>query len=94
MAGLKPNSLNSLSERGLKLYACVDNDEAGIKFTSNNDLIPCNRILTENSVKDFNELLQTIERNRAEQAKAAVVQAAEKSPPQQKAVPTTAHKKR
>ena len=94
MAGLKPNSLKTLSERGLKLYACVDNDEAGIKFTNNNGLIPCNRILAENSVKDFNELLQTIERNRAEQAKAAVTQAAEKSPPQQQAVTATKPKRR
>lgn len=94
MAGLKPNSLKALSERGLVLYACVDNDEAGIKFTNNNGLIPCNRILAENSVKDFNELLQTIERNRAEQAKSTVLQAAEKSPPQQKAATTTAHKRR
>lgn len=94
MAGLKPNSLKSLLERGFKLYACVDNDEAGIKFTNNNGLIPCNRILAENSVKDFNELLQTIERNRAEQAKAAVVQAAEKTPPQQQAVTATKPKRR
>ena len=93
MAGLKPNSLKSLSERGFKLYACVDNDEAGIKFTSSNGLIPCNRILAENSVKDFNELLQTIERNHAEQAKAAVVQAAEKTPLQQ-AVTATKPKRR
>ena len=94
MAGLKPNSLKSLLERSLRLYACVDNDEAGIKFTNNNYLIPCNRILEENSVKDFNELLQTIERNRAEQAKAAVVQAAEKLPPQQQAVTATKPKRR
>lgn len=94
MAGLKPNSLKALSDRGLVLYACVDNDEAGIKFKNNNGLIPCNRILVENGVKDFNELLQTIERNRAEQAKSTAVQAAEKSPPQQKAAITTAHKRR
>ena len=94
MAGLKPNSLKSLSDKGFGLYSCVDNDEKGIKFTSDNGLIPCNRILHENGVKDFNELLQTIERNRAEQAKAAVVQAAEKSPPQQQAVTTTKPKRR
>lgn len=64
MAGLKPNSLNALSEKGLRLYACVDNDEAGIKFTSDNGLIPCNRILIDNRVKDYNELLQLITRNR------------------------------
>ncbi len=64
MAGLKPNSLKPLVERGLKLYACVDNDEAGIKFTADNCLIPCNRILVENGVKDYNELLQLITHNR------------------------------
>ncbi len=94
MAGLKPNSLKALSERGLNLYACVDNDEKGIKFTSDNCLIPCNRILAENSVKDFNELLQTIERNREAQAKGQAVQAAEKLPPPKTAIPKTAHKKR
>ncbi|MCM1168209.1 MAG: DUF3991 and toprim domain-containing protein [Lachnospiraceae bacterium] len=94
MAGLKPNSLKALSERGLKLYACVDNDEAGIKFTNNNGLIPCNRILAENSVKDFNELLQTIERNRAAVKNAATLQAAEKSPPQHNAVTTAKPKRR
>ena len=94
MAGLKPNSLKSLSERGLNLYACVDNDEAGIKFTNNNGLIPCNRILAENSVKDFNELLRKIERNRAEQVNGVTVQAAEKSPPQQQAVTATKPKRR
>jgi len=94
MAGLKPNSLKSLSERGLNLYACVDNDEKGIKFIADNGLIPCNRILAENSVKDFNELLQTIERNREAQEKGHEVQAAEKSPPPKTAIPKTAHKKR
>ena len=64
MAGLKPNSLKSLAERGFSLCSCVDNDEAGIKFTSDNGLIPCNRILSENGVKDFNELLQLITHNR------------------------------
>ncbi len=54
MAGLKPNSLKSLAERGFSLCSCVDNDEAGIKFTSDNGLIPCNRILSENGIKDFN----------------------------------------
>ena len=64
MAGLKPNSLKSLADRGFSLCSCVDNDEAGIKFTSDNGLIPCNRILSENGVKDFNELLQLITHNR------------------------------
>ena len=94
MAGLKPNSLKALSERGLELYACVDNDEAGIKFTKSNGLIPCNRILAENSVKDFNELLQTIERNRAVEKNQQSIQAAEKSPTSKIEAPRTAHKKR
>ena len=64
MAGLKPNSLKTLSDNGIKLYSCVDNDDKGIKFTSDNGLTPCNRILAENRVKDFNELLQMIVRNR------------------------------
>ena len=74
MAGLKPNSLKPLTERGLKLYACVDNDEAGQKFTADNGLIPCNRILVENCVKDYNELLQLITHNREMVAKTAAPQ--------------------
>ncbi len=58
MAGLKPNSLRSLAEAGVKMYSCVDNDEAGIKFNEVNGLTPCRKILEENGVKDYNELLQ------------------------------------
>ena len=58
MAGLKPSTLKSFAERGLPLYACVDNDEAGSRFTSENNLIPCNKVLADSGVKDFNELLQ------------------------------------
>lgn len=93
MAGLKPNSLKALSERGLELYACVDNDEAGIKFTKSNGLIPCNRILKENNVKDFNELLQTIERNRTVVKNQQSERAAEKSLPNKIEAPRTTHKK-
>ena len=50
--------LKSLAERGLPLYACVDNDEAGSRFISDNNLIPCNKVLADSGVKDFNELLQ------------------------------------
>ena len=64
MAGLKFSSLKPLADKGFNLYSCVDNDEKGIKFTSDNGLIPCNRILSENNVKDFNELLQLITHNR------------------------------
>lgn len=84
MAGLKPNSLKSLSDKGFGLYSCVDNDEKGIKFTIDNGLIPCNRILAENGVKDFNELLQLITHNREI--------AAQKSQAQNHAAPQTASK--
>lgn len=58
MAGLKPSTLKNFEERGLPLYACVDNDEAGARFISENNLIPCNKVLADSGVKDFNELLQ------------------------------------
>lgn len=58
MAGLKPSTLKSFAERGLPLYACVDNDEAGSRFISENNLIQCNKVLADSGVKDFNELLQ------------------------------------
>ena len=64
LAGLKPSTLKSFSERGLPLYACVDNDEAGSRFTSENNLIPCNKVLADSGVKDFNELLQKTVRTR------------------------------
>lgn len=62
MAGLKPNSLKTLSEKGLQLFACVDNDEAGRNFISNNNPTQRNHILKEFGVKDFNELLQKIKK--------------------------------
>ena len=55
---LKQSALNSLAERDLPLYACVDNDEVGARFISENNLIPCNKVLADSGVKDFNELLQ------------------------------------
>lgn len=58
MAGLKPNSIKRFADKGMKIYSCVDNDEAGRKFTEVNGLTPCRRILEENGVKDYNELLQ------------------------------------
>ena len=59
MAGLKPSTLKTFAERGLPLYACVDNDEAGARFISENNLIPCNKVLADSGgVEDFNELLQ------------------------------------
>ena len=58
MAGLKPTAITALAEQGLTLYACVDNDIAGTRFIADNSLIPCNKVLSDNGVKDFNELLQ------------------------------------
>lgn len=60
MAGLKPNTLKKFAESGMKMYACVDNDEAGIKFTQVNGLVPCRKILEENGVKDYNDLLKKL----------------------------------
>lgn len=74
MAGLKPNSLKPLAEKGLRLYACVDNDEKGLEFISRHGLIPANTILGEHGVKDFNELLQVITRNREMVAKSTAPQ--------------------
>ena len=63
MAGLKPNCIKNIADSGMKMYSCVDNDEAGIKFTQDNNLTPCRKILEEKGVKDWNDLLkQTIEK--------------------------------
>lgn len=49
----------SIAERGLPLYACVDNDKAGARFISENNLIQCNKVLSYSvGVEVFNELLQ------------------------------------
>ncbi|MGN0678923.1 MAG: DUF3991 domain-containing protein [Oscillospiraceae bacterium] len=63
MAGLKPNTLKNIAESGMKIFSCVDNDEAGKKFCEENNLTPCRRILEENGVKDYNELLQKFTQN-------------------------------
>lgn len=94
MAGLKPNSIKALADSGLKMYACVDNDTAGIKFTADNGLIPCNRILTENNVKDFNELLQVITKNPEAVSQTVPTKGSVFSAEQGKAAPKPIHKKR
>lgn len=76
MAGLKPNTLKKFAESGMKMYACVDNDEAGIKFTQVNGLVPCRKILEENSVKDYNDLLKKLT--------AKTEQQTQNAPPQKK----------
>lgn len=80
MAGLKLNSLKSITEKGVKIYSCVDNDEAGRTFTKMNNFTPCRKILEENGVKDYNELLQKITQNLS-QTQTKSPQISEKSPP-------------
>lgn len=58
MAGLKPNSLKNIAESGIKIYSCVDNDEAGREFEIANNLPSCRKVLVDNGVKDYNELLK------------------------------------
>lgn len=60
MAGLKPNSLKSIADKGIKIYSCVDNDEAGHDFEISNGFPSCRKVLVENGVKDFNELLKKV----------------------------------
>lgn len=58
MGGLKPNALKKLEASGLKIYSCVDNDESGKRFNEVNGFQSAVRKLSEESVKDWNELLQ------------------------------------
>lgn len=58
MAGLKPNSLKKIADSGMKIYSCVDNDEPGHKFEAENKLPSCRKVLVDNGVKDYNELLK------------------------------------
>ena len=58
MAGLNLSKLKTFAERGLPPYACLDNDKASARFISEDNLIPCNKVLADSGVKDFNELLQ------------------------------------
>lgn len=91
MAGLKPNSLKNIAEKGIKIYSCVDNDEAGREFETTNRLPSCRRILVENGVKDYNELLKKVSLPREIQNEHVQKSAAEKTDIE-KAVPKkTAH---
>lgn len=60
MAGLKPNTLKSIAEKGMKIYSCVDNDDPGREFETANGLPSCRKVLIDNGVKDFNELLKKV----------------------------------
>ena len=91
MTGLKPNTLKSLMENGVKMFSCVDNDEAGINFTTTNKLTPCQKILAENGVKDYNELLQKFSKT-STQTEQRAVQNNPQTP--QKKFPTPSHSHR
>ncbi len=91
MAGLKPNTLKSPAESGVKMFSCVDNDEAGINFTTANKLMPCRKILEENGVKDYNELLQKFSQSLT-QTEQKSVQKNPQTP--QKKLPTPSHSHR
>ena len=58
MGGLKAAAFEQYREQGIPIFACVDNDIAGEKFISDNNLKSCNKVLKENGVKDWNELIQ------------------------------------
>lgn len=58
MGGLKPNALKKFEASGMKIYSCVDNDEKGKKFNEVNGFQSAGRKLSEEGVKDWNELLQ------------------------------------
>ncbi len=58
MGGLKPNALKKLEASGLKIYSCVDNDEKGKKFNEVNGFKSAGKKLSEEGVKDWNQLLQ------------------------------------
>ncbi len=58
MGGLKPNALKKFEAEGLKIYSCVDNDDRGKKFNEVNGFQSAGRKLSEEGVKDWNELLQ------------------------------------
>lgn len=58
MGGLKPNALKKFEANGMKVYSCVDNDEKGKKFNEVNGFQSAGRKLSEEGVKDWNELLQ------------------------------------
>lgn len=58
MGGLKPNALKKFEASGMKIYSCVDNDERGKKFNEVNGFQSAGRKLSEEGVKDWNELLK------------------------------------
>lgn len=58
MGGLKPAVPEKLQEQGLTIYGCVDNDKAGRDFIAEHGYKSCLKVLDDNGVKDWNELLK------------------------------------
>ena len=95
MAGLKPNSIKKIAESGMKMYSCVDNDEAGIKFTQDNNLTPCRKILEEKGVKDWNDLLkQTVEKIEKTEQVSPQKNARQNEKPEQNFTKNSSHSRR
>ena len=60
MAGLKPTYPKKLEAEGVQIISCVDNDDAGRKFESDNNFKRSESVknyLDKNNIKDWNELL-------------------------------------
>lgn len=67
MAGLKPTVPKRLQEDGVEIISCVDNDDAGRKFESENNFERNSWVkskLDEKGFKDWNELLVFTQENR------------------------------
>lgn len=90
MGGLKPNALKKFQASGLKIYSCVDNDEKGKKFNEVNGFQSAGRKLSEEGVKDWNELLQKRVQSLRKNIEAATEKKAE--PPTEKTAKKTIHK--
>lgn len=58
MAGLKPSAIQSYIDKGLNIFSCVDNDEAGESFTKTNGFQSFRGLLVAEGVKDWNDLLK------------------------------------
>lgn len=80
MGGLKPNALKKFEAKGLQVYSCVDNDESGRKFNEVNGFKSAGRKLSEEGVKDWNELLKKRVRELSKNIEAPTENAEKKKP--------------
>jgi hypothetical protein len=58
MAGLKPQVIKTIQRNGVEIFSCVDNDEKGRKFETDNNFPRAFDILEKVGVKDWNDLLK------------------------------------